>query len=457
VSVSHLCSLALPSSGVVVVLSYSSGMVRLVALIWVLFDAVHAVAQPTDLAPAPGESGPTWPLVKSVIGLSILLILAWLASHPKVRHRLEDALGIGHAITSGVAFVLLGLLARHPAVGILDDDVLYDLTPLVHFALGWLGLIIGFQFDGRVLDRLPRGTATVVGIETLTPFVLVGATGAALMLFFGRPWNDATFVRDAIVLATAGAIAATGSGDRVAPHDAQGEEQDPMRAVESLDEIIAVVGLAALGAFFRPQWVRFEWDLPGTVWLILSLGVGLCLGLIMYALLAGRRGSEFLALLLGSVALASGIAGYLFLSPLVVCFIAGALLVNLPGEHKRLCWTTLMQLERPIYYLFFAIAGALWHIADRRGWVLLVAFLVSRGLGYALARRMLGRQSPRLAARVETPGWQAALFPPISMVSIAIVMSAQVLYRGPAIPWIVTAVIGGAIASELLSHRSRSR
>jgi len=49
------------------------------------------------------------------------------------------------------------------------------------------------------------------------------------------------------------------------------------------------------------------------------------------------------------------------------------------------------------------------------------------------------------------------LFPPISMVSIAIVMSAQVLYRDPAIPWIVTAVIGGAIASELISRRRRSR
>ena len=430
-------------------------MGRLVVLIWVLFGAVDAMAQATEVAPA--QPGPTWPLVKSVIGLSILLILAWLASHPKVRRRLEDALGIGHAITSGLAFVLLGLLARHPAVGILDDEVLYDLTPLVHFALGWLGLIIGFQFDVRVLDRLPRGTATLVGLETLTPFLLVGTTGAALMLFFGRPWNDATFVRDAIVLATAGAISATGPSERVAPQDALGGEPDPMRAVESLDEIIAVVGLAALGAFFRPLWIEFEWDLPGTVWLILSLGVGLCLGLIMYALLAGRRGSEFLALLLGSVALASGIAGYLFLSPLVVCFIAGALLVNLPGEHKQLCWKILTQLERPIYYLFCAIVGALWHVADWRGWVLLIAFLSSRGIGYAIAKRMLGRQSPRLAARVEASGWRSTLFPPISMVSIAIVMSAQVLYRDPAIPWIVTAVIGGAIASELISRRRRSR
>ena len=431
-------------------------MGRLIALIWVLPGAATVMAQETATLAGGAEPRPTWPLVRSVIGLSVLLILAWLASHPRIRRRLEDALGIGHAITSGVAFVLLGVLARHPAVGILDDEVLYDLTPLVHFALGWLGLIIGFQFDVRVLDRLPRGTATLVGLETLTPFLFVGATGAAMMLYFGRPWNDATFVRDAIVLATAGALSATGTGERAAPRDSLGGEPDPLHALESLDEIIAVAGLAVLGAFFRPLWVEFKWVLPGPVWLILSLGVGLCLGLIVYALLAGRRGSEFLALLLGSVALASGIAGYLFLSPLVVCFIAGAILVNLPGQYKQLCWTILLQLERPIYYLFFAIAGALWSVADWRGWVLLPAFILSRGIGYAMAKRMLGRQSMRLAARSSVAGWRATLFPPISLVSIAIVMSAQVLYRDPAIPWIVTAVIGGAIVSEFFSRRRAS-
>jgi hypothetical protein len=113
-------------------------MARLVALSWVLLGAATAAAQPTSqpgtdspflpdagsmislpdsgpvteaLAPVPQEPEPlppetepppAWPLVKSVIGLSVLLILAWLASHPKVRHRLEDRLGIRHAITSGI-------------------------------------------------------------------------------------------------------------------------------------------------------------------------------------------------------------------------------------------------------------------------------------------------------------------------------------------------------------------
>jgi len=137
----------------------------------------------------------------------------------------------------------------------------------------------------------------------------------------------------------------------------------------------------------------------------------------------------------------------------VICFIVGSILVNLPGPHKQLCWSILMQLERPIYYLFFVIAGALWYVADWRGWVLLPAFMLSRSIGYAVARRLLGRQSVQVGVRVHYPALRSTLFPPISMVSIAIVMSAQVLYRDPAIPWIVTAVIGSAIVSEIFSRR----
>ncbi|MCL4854409.1 MAG: hypothetical protein KJZ78_23870, partial [Bryobacteraceae bacterium] len=37
---------------------------------------------------------------------------------------------------------------------------------------------------------------------------------------------------------------------------------------------------------------------------------------------------------------------------------------------------------------------------------------------------------------------------PVGALSIAIVVSAQDLYSGPSVPWIVTAVIGGAVVME---------
>ena len=41
------------------------------------------------------------------------------------------------------------LIARLPAVGILTDDVIAEVTPVLHFGLGWLGFLVGFRFDVR--------------------------------------------------------------------------------------------------------------------------------------------------------------------------------------------------------------------------------------------------------------------------------------------------------------------
>ncbi len=392
-------------------------------------------------------------LAKTVLGLVLLMALFWAASHPTIR-RLQDWLGVRQAITAGFAFVGLGVIASLPSIGILSGKVLYDLAPLIHFALGWLGLIIGFQFDVRVLDRLPRGTAFEIALYTFVPFVVVALVGVTMMLAYGRPWTDATFVRDALVLATAGSIFASGTRDRPEPRDGLVTgELDEQHKLEQLDEIAAVAGLAVLVSFFRPRWVGFQWTLPGPIWLLLTFGVGAFIGLLAYAILTGgRRGAVFFALTLGCVALASGVAGYLMLSPLVVCFIAGAMLVNLPGDHRRRLWNVLIRFERPLYYLFLTLAGALWDVTDWRGWLLVPAFVISRAVGYFFAGRFA--PEPLSAALGVRPPWFAA---PVSIVSIAIVISAQAIYRGPAIPWIVTAVLGSAIIVELIGRGETQR
>ncbi len=412
------------------------------------------VARGASAGSIDAEPRPASLLLKTVLGLLLLMALVWFGGLPAVR-RFEERLGVRQIITGGLPFILLGLIAGHSSVGILDGEVLHDLTPIVDFALGWLGLIIGFQFDVRVLERAPRGTALDVALRSLVPFVTVGLAGSMIMLAFGESRTDATFLRDAIVLATAGAITASSRADRPGIWNPEESDRDLVRRLEFFDEIVAIAGLAVLGAFFRPQWVEFRWDLPGTVWLLLTLGVGASVGLLTYAVVAGyRRGAQFLALCLGSVAFASGIAGYLLLSPPVVCFIAGTLLVNLPGAHRRRVWTILTRLERPLYYLFLTIAGALWDITGWRGWVLVPVFIASRGLGNFLAETLVRRDADRKEPTLRPILWLA---PPVSIVSIAIVISAQSMYRGRAVSWIVTAVLGGAILSELLHRRGAKR
>ncbi len=122
-------------------------------------------------------------------------------------------------------------------------------------------------------------------------------------------------------------------------------------------------------------------------------------------------------------------------------------MVNLPGGPKTQIREALIRLERPIYLLFLLIAGSLWHGWEWRGWTLMVLFVAARLFGKWISVRMCER---RAISFLSTSERDSLVFGPIGALSIAIVVNAQDLYSGPALPWMITAVVGGAIVTELI-------
>ena len=146
-------------------------------------------------------------------------------------------------------------------------------------------------------------------------------------------------------------------------------------------------GLAVVAVYFRPQSAA-AWQLPGTGWLLLTIGLGATLGLVGYFLFKRpQEGPEFVVLTLGVIGFGAGIAGYLHLSPVVVCFLAGTCVAQLPVEHRARIRAALRRLERPIYFLALIVIGALWRVDDWRGWVLVPVFTGARFLGKWLGMR----------------------------------------------------------------------
>ena len=54
---------------------------------------------------------------EAILGFLVILVLAYLAGHPRVQ-RIEERLGIAQVVTAGFPFVLLGLVAHHPSIGL---------------------------------------------------------------------------------------------------------------------------------------------------------------------------------------------------------------------------------------------------------------------------------------------------------------------------------------------------
>jgi Kef-type K+ transport system membrane component KefB len=339
------------------------------------------------------------------------------------------------------------VVASLPSVAILTDDVIPKLRPLLQFGLGWIGFLIGAQLDIRVLDRVPRGSAYLLLVEALAPFaVTAAACGAVMIAVFGLSLRDLAAWRDIVLLGAAAAMTAPrrfrGFANRTW-HEGRGADV----LLGQLDEIVGVIGLLFIMAYFRND-ATSAWQLPGTAWLFVAVGLGVVIGVLIFALIrTPRSNAEFLAIVLGAIAFASGLAAVLQLSSVVTCFIAGALVTNFPNEQRKDVFRILRHLERPIHLLFLMIAGALWSVSDWRGWALVPLFVACRvsgkWLGVAMTRTTMGSTLP--AAFTE----RRKLVLPMSTLAIALVVSIE-RFRDVGLSWVVTAVIGGAVVTELL-------
>ena len=419
--------------------------------------------------PPPAASGPpvltgldsAQEAIRAILGLVALLGLAYIGGHPKIQS-LEHRLGISHLVTAGLPFVILGAVAHLPAIRVLSDAVLYQIRPLMVLGLGWIGLSIGYRFNAKLVDALAPGMATTGVLTAAVPFALVVAScslwfaiaehSSGRALAIDDVFGGFAFVRDSILLGTAGAMTA-----RTAPSILKGlgADRDSVRRIWSIvevEQITGVAGLMLVAAYFRPQGALVSWQLPGTAWLFITLGAGAAMGVVIHAVFGKiRSGPEFSLLLLGSVAFTAGMGSFLRLSPVVLCFIVGVVMVNLPGGPKAQIREALIRLERPIYLLFLVIAGSLWHGWEWQGWTLMVLFVVARLFGKWVSVRMCERRAVSFLSASERA---SLVFGPIGALSIAIVVNAQDLYSGPALPWMITAVVGGAIVTELIVQLS---
>lgn len=372
--------------------------------------------------------------------------VAYLGGNRRVV-RFQERLGIGGVITAGFPFVFLGLIASLPSVDVLSDDVLSRLRPILHFGLGWLGFIIGAQLDIRILDRVPKGTAYMILVEALGPFGLVAGGCGLIMFAFGERWDSPALWRNMILLGTAAAMTAPrkfrGFANR-SWHEGRGVDV----LLGQLDELVGVIGLVFITAYFRSD-AGAAWQLPNTAWVFVSLGLGVTIGVLIFAMVRIPVSSaEFLAVVLGAIAFASGLAGFLRLSPIAICFFAGVIVTNFPNEQRDSIFKILNHLERPVQLLFLIVAGALWDIGDYRGWVLVPLFVFGRVLG-----KWIGVGVGKTVVGGELPAGFAdhrQLVTPLSGLSIALVVSVEGIYQDAGLNWIITAVIGGAIANQLL-------
>lgn len=301
---------------------------------------------------------------------------------------------------TGTHFLVLGILIGPNVLGLVGEQALTALYPLLALGIGWIGFLFGLQLDRSHLREFPRGFLVVaLGQAVLTLLVFYGVGRVALELTgFGDRVSH-------LMLWAAAATACISTPAGVAMVSAnflvRGNVRQLLFYVASVDALVGIATLELVLAHFRPgdlvQGVGGGVGVGGgggVEWVVAAVGLGVVTGVILLWLTRHRPTRDELVLyLLGTAALASGTAFRLELSPLFVTVTAGAIVANLSPDRQRV-FVALHKWEKPVYVVVLILAGAL--IGYPTHWILPLAalYVAVRILGKGLGGAVMARAVP---------------------------------------------------------------
>ncbi|MCC7157609.1 MAG: hypothetical protein IT161_23725 [Bryobacterales bacterium] len=385
-------------------------------------------------------------VTRAILGLVFLLALAWAAGHAKVE-KLQERLNINPQILAGMVFVLLGLLASLKGVGVLSAPTLSAIAPVLPLGLGWLGFRIGFDFDRELFNNPPAATNVLLAV--LIPVLLVVLVCGGLIWFTDQEWSQRQeFWRDLLLVSLTTSMTSAFSISALNRRRPGMLSVPKLAMLAELEQVTALLGLMFIAVIFHPTGDGVGWQLPPLAWLFVTLGAGLAMGALTYGLLStSKKGPPFIVILLGAIAMAAGMASFLRLSVISVCFVVGLIVSNLPGGWKGQVQMVLQRMGKPVFYILLLFAGALWSPWDWRGWVLLLIAGGARVAGKWLSFRIAGLQGRLDLNRSEQT---AAMLAPTGVLAVAVIISAKDLYPDAQVPLMLTSAIGGAALCELM-------
>ncbi len=389
--------------------------------------------------------------MKLVFAAILIVVIAFVGSRLSFVH-IRLPLGVRNIFLTGIEYLIVGFLLGGAVLDLLDASTLDGLYPFVGMGLSWIGMLFGVQWEFRRLSHLPGRVFGVALVQSLITIVVVAVP---FLLLFQRLYSHETelLVIGAVTLAAAASGTAS-SGLSLFSRNTPSPARPLMRLLTNVSNMDDLVGLTAFGlisclAVLHAGESTF-------LWIGVSVGLGLAVGLLIVALTAYRlKDDEMLLVVMGAITFSGGLALYLSLSPLLVNLIAGIVVANLArGRATRGIRSVLLRGEHSIYIIFLILVGAGWRIESVWLLALVPVYVLVRALGKSLG----GFASVRLFL----PGSRALGGLGLGLLShggmaVAIVVNLHQIHRSEVTDAVITVVLLGIILSELIAPASTRR
>lgn len=387
----------------------------------------------------------------------LLTILGAISGAYLLAHFLMDRIQRRVLITSGVEYVLLGVLLGSSS-GVLSDHT--TLAPVIAFGTGWIGLLEGSALRSDDLRSLPRRALRLAGVDLVVVGGGVGAAGfTALHFGFGVPLQEAVLAGGVMgCAATAGSPSASRLLGRRFPQlltgtDPTDDDAPPpetvfalVQAVSRLTQTFAVLAFGVLTCLFHAGIDGVETAPVAAEWLLLMLGLGLALGALFRLLISNEStdNQRFMAMV-GIICFSTGAAFFIDLSALTVNLVLGAVLVQ--GERGAQLQSTLHATLAPVVLLLLVLAGVVWTpVPLVSGLVLVGVVVAARGAFKLLSGAVAAAGTPLRPDIGRGVYAQGA-------VALCIALSYRLIFRGEAVDIVFTAILASVVVSEALAPR----
>lgn len=346
-------------------------------------------------------------------GLIVLLVLGFFGSYLTGQTK-RFSLGFQSVLTLGGGFLFLGLLLGPYVSGSISESALKDLSPVISLGLGWMGLLVGLQFDWKLIRQISREvkyqTAIISIITILLVFSFFYWIGNSQLVAFEVPFGTCLCLACVASLSDYSAMALIKNVD-----SARGGIVKQIQLLTDMRVPYALLIMAlwyGLEAVFQHHSILVRHEHTGLItvwfgysslyyilevvfWFVIAIGLGFSLGCLLHYLTSERlQSNEMLLIITGTVVLSSGLASYIHTSPLFVNFILGLTLTNLPNFARGRLSNRLMQTERPFFTVFMIFVGALWVPQNLYTLLFIVAFILVRFFAILCSVKIAKRTVP---------------------------------------------------------------
>jgi len=392
---------------------------------------------------------------------AILLLLGVAAFAFAITHVVTEWASRRFGVVTGVEYVVLGAIVG-PFAGLLSADILNQIAPALVLAQGSLGLLAGILLNFRNRAETSARTFGLGFVVTVgTGLAVAGIPFAALGYFMGTTAALQYLPQLLCAAAVASVASAAPLSSLIAFLDARGEGSDVVLRTARACSSFAVVIFGLIFCLFKPAselLIGFEAGALQSFafWFGVHLAIGTTLGLIFTLfLIRDFEDEKILTVVIGMVIFTSGVAYYLKLSPIFVCFVLGLVLANICRQSDHVV-RMLLSVERPLYIVLFLFFGA--SITLDVSWPIVtgvtVLYLALRGLGRFAGGLLANRLVPSMQ---RLPPVGSALLAPGAL-SAAMLLNFVEVFQGEAhVAELYAGLVLAVVVSEPLAYRFSRR